>query len=456
MGPVKDSGHDFEKPGRDRRSTRGTEIPVPEPVTAETDRLTRIKAVFRVATGNFLEMYDFTVFGYYAAAIGRTFFPQSSEFAVLMLSFVTFGVGFLIRPLGALVLGAYIDRRGRRAGLILTFALMSIGTLSIACVPGYAAIGLAAPLLVVAGRLLQGFSAGAELGSISVYLSEIATPGHKGFYTSWQNASQQCAVVAAALLGVGLNSSLTREQMDAWGWRIPLLLGCAIIPFLFMMRRALPETGEFLARKPHFSTRDVMRSLTANWQVVALAAMLIAMSTSNFYLITVYTPTFGRSVLHLAERDSLVVTLSTGVSNFLWSPIMGALSDRVGRRPLLFGCTILVLSTAYPALSWLAGSPSFLRLLSVQLWLSFLYGSYNAGMVVYLTEIIPADVRASGFSLAQSVAAALFGGFTPAICTYFIRLTNNPASPGLWLSLTAAIALTATLLCTRLQPRSAA
>src|SRR5258707_9287442 len=166
-------------------------MPVPKPVTAQTDRPTRIKAVFRVATGNFLEMYDFTVFGYYAAAIGRTFFPTSSEFASLMLSFATFGVGFLMRPLGALILGAYIDKRGRRAGLILTLALMSLGTVSIACVPGYAAIGIAAPLLVLAGRLVQGFSAGVELGGVSVYLSEIATPGHKGFYVAWQSASQQ-------------------------------------------------------------------------------------------------------------------------------------------------------------------------------------------------------------------------------------------------------------------------
>src|SRR5438067_2372776 len=233
----------------------------PEPVSPQTDRRAKIMAVVRVSTGNFLEMYDFFVFGYYAAAIGRTFFPRNSEFASLMLSFATFGVGFLIRPLGALVLGAYMDRRGRRAGLILTLGLMSIGTLSVACVPGYATIGLAAPLLVVAGRLLQGFSAGVELGSVSVYLAEIATPGHKGFYTSWQNASQPCAVLAAALLGVGLSSSLTRAQMDAWGWRIPLLLGCVIIPFLFVIRKSLPETGEFLARKSHVSTRDVMRSL---------------------------------------------------------------------------------------------------------------------------------------------------------------------------------------------------
>jgi MFS family permease len=207
-----------------------------------------MKAVFRVATGNFLEMYDFTVFGYYAAPIGRTFFPKTSEFASLMLAFLTFGVGFLIRPLGAVVLGSYIDRRGRRAGLILTFGLMSVGVILIACVPGYAVIGLAAPLLVVGGRLLQGFSAGVELGSVSVYLSEIATPGHKGFYVSWQNASQQFAVVFAALFGVVLSSLLTQSQVDSWGWRLPLLVGCIIIPFLFMIRRSLAETGEFLGK----------------------------------------------------------------------------------------------------------------------------------------------------------------------------------------------------------------
>jgi MFS transporter, MHS family, citrate/tricarballylate:H+ symporter len=427
-------------------------VSVPKPVTAQTDRRARIKAVFRVATGNFLEMYDFTVFGYYAAPIGRTFFPKSSEFASLMLAFVTFGVGFLIRPLGALVLGAYIDRRGRRAGLILTFGLMSLGTLSIACVPGYAVMGLAAPLLVVAGRLLQGFSAGVELGSVSVYLSEIATPGHKGFYVSWQNASQQCAVVFAALFGVILSSSLTCAQVDSWGWRLPLLVGCAIIPFLFMMRRSLAETGEFLSRRRPSSTREVWRSLIVNWRILGLATMLIALSTSCFYLITAYTPTFGRTVLHLADIDNLLVTVCTGVSNFLWLPVMGALSDRVGRRPMLFACTILVLATAYPTLLWLTTAASFVRLLCAELWLSFLYASYNGAMVVYLTELIPAGVRASGFSIAQSIAAAVFGGFTPAICTYLIQRTGNPASPGLWLSFTAAIALAATLMCRGLQP----
>ena len=415
-------------------------------MTTQSERTKKIKAVIRVSGGNFLEMYDFMVFGYYAAAIGKTFFPKTSEFASLMLSLATFGVGFLVRPIGAVVLGAYIDRNGRRAGLMLTLALMSVGTISIACVPGYVAIGLVAPLLVVLGRLLQGFSAGVELGGVSVYLSEIATPGHKGFYVSWQSASQQCAVVFAALLGVALTSTLTPEQMSSWGWRVPLWVGCLIIPFLFVIRRSLAETEVFLARKHHPSISEIMRSLASNWAIGILGMMLVTMTTVSFYMITAYTPTFGQSVLHLASNSTLIVTLCVGVSNFLWLLVMSALSDRVGRRPLLVIFTVLALLTAYPAMSWLVSSPSFGRLLTVELWLSFLYGSYNGAMVVYLTEIMPAHVRASGFSIAYSLATAIFGGFTPAISTYLIHETGSQAIPALWLSLAAALGLAAVVL----------
>src|SRR5438046_617998 len=289
-------------------------------------------------------MYDFMVFGYYASAIGNAFFPSGNPFVSLMLSLMTFGAGFLMRPLGAVVLGAYTDRHGRRAGLILTLSLMSVGILSIACTPGYAAIGLLAPLLVLGGRLLQGFSAGMELGGVSVYLSEIATPGHKGFYVSWQSASQQAAVMFAALTGV---------------------------------------------------------------------------------------------VLHPANIDSLIVTLCVGASNLMWLPIMGALSDKIGRRPLLVACTLLMLATAYPAMAWLVEAPSFSTLLMVELWLSFIYGSYNGAMIVFLTEILPVEVRTVGFSLAYSLATAIFGGFTPAISTYLIHVTGNRAVPGVWLACAA-------------------
>jgi MFS family permease len=409
-------------------------------------RNSKVWAIVRVSSGNFLEMYDFMVFGYYATAIGRAFFPSGTAFGSLMLSLMTFGAGFLMRPLGAIVLGAYTDRHGRRAGLLVTLGMMSIGIFSIACVPGYATIGLLAPLLVLIGRLLQGFSAGMELGGVSVYLSEIATPGHKGFYVSWQSGSQQVAVMFAASVGVVLNSILPPESMEKWGWRIPLLLGCAIIPFLFRLRKSLAETDEFLARKHRPSISEILRSLERNWAIILVGTFMVTMTTVSFYMITAYTPTFGSSVLRLSNLDSLVVTLCVGASNLFWLPIMGALSDRVGRRPLLLGCTILMLITAYPAMLWLVKEPSFARLLTVELWLSFIYGSYNGAMVVLLTEIMPADVRTSGFALAYSLATAVFGGFTPAISTYLIHISGNRAIPGLWLSFAAACGLAAILL----------
>src|SRR5271165_7012329 len=228
----------------------------------------KARDIGRVAVGNFLEMYDFMVYGYYATYIAKAFFPTGSEFLSLMLSLATFGAGFLMRPLGAIILGAYIDRTGRRQGLIVALGLMAIGTLSIAVVPSYATIGILAPLLVVAGRLVQGFSAGVELGGVSVYLSEIAPPGRKGFFVSWQSASQQPAVMLAAIFGIVLNATLPAAAVAAWGWRIPLLAGCLLIPFVYRMRRTLPETDEFLARTHHPGTRQILQTLTANWRIV--------------------------------------------------------------------------------------------------------------------------------------------------------------------------------------------
>src|SRR5712672_3140763 len=204
-------------------------------------RREKIRTVFRVASGNFLEMYDFMIFGYFSAAIGRAYFPASSEFASLMFSMTTFAVGFMVRPLGAIFLGAYIDHIGRRKGLLVTLGLMSVGTLTIALVPGYETIGLFAPIVVVLGRLCQGFSAGVELGGVSVYLSEIATPGHKGFYVAWQSGSQQVAIMVAAIIGYLLHRALVPAEVTRWGWRIPFLIGCLLVPLLFYLRRSLEE-----------------------------------------------------------------------------------------------------------------------------------------------------------------------------------------------------------------------
>ena len=406
------------------------------------------KAIFRVVGGNFLEMYDFMVYGYYASAIAHAYFPSHNAYLSLLLTLLTFAVGFVMRPIGAIVLGAYIDHHGRRKGLILTLALMAAGTLLVAAVPGYTTIGVLAPLLVLCGRLLQGFSAGVELGGVSVYLSEIATPGHRGFYCAWQSASQQVAVVFAALLGLLLQRWMPAQAMSDWGWRLPFIIGCLIVPFVFLIRRSLQETEAFLARKHRLGAGEIYRSMIANWRIVLLGMAMVLMTTVSFYLITAYTPTFGKEVLQLSESDVFVVTLLIGLSNLVWLPLMGALSDRIGRRPLLLACTALALLTAYPMLHWLVAAPGFGRLLGVELWLSLLYASYNGAMVVALTEIMPADVRTAGFSLAYSLATTL-GGSSLAISQWLIHLTGNKAAPGLWLSFAALCGMLATWLIYR-------
>jgi len=292
---------------------------------------------------------------------------------------------------------------------------------------------------------MQGFSAGVELGGVSVYLSEIATPGRKGFYVSWQSGSQQVAVMFAAVLGIALTSSLSSDQMTRWGWRIALLAGCSLLPLLLYLRQSLEETPEFLARHSHPRTAEIVRTLFANWRLVLLGMMMATMTTVCFYVITAYTPTFGTTVLHLANTGVLIVTLCVGALNFAILPISGALSDRIGRRPILIACTVLTLLTAYPAMLWLVSAPSFPRLMAVELWLAFLYAAYNGAMAVFLTEIMPAEIRTTGFSLAYSLATAVFGGFTPAICTYLIHVTGNRAMPGVWLSFAAVCGLSAAI-----------
>jgi MHS family citrate/tricarballylate:H+ symporter-like MFS transporter len=404
-----------------------------------------IRGVIRVISGNFLEQFDFFLFGFYATNIAAAFFPSHDDFAGLMKTFAVFGAGFLMRPLGAVVLGAYIDKAGRRKGLILTLALMASGTVLIAFVPGYATIGLFAPLLVLIGRLLQGFSAGAEIGGVSVYLAEMAPANRKGFFTAWQSGSQQVSIVLAAVLGYALNRWMDGPTIAAWGWRIPFMVGCLIIPFIFVLRRKLEETTEFQARKERPTLGQAARSLVENWQLMLGGCMLVAMTTTTFYLITVYAPTFGKTVLHLSTSDSLIVTMCVGISNFIWLPIGGALTDRIGRRPVLLTMTLLAIVTAYPSLSYLAAGPTFVKMLVVLLWLSFLFGMYNGAMVVALTEVMPAAVRVAGFSVAYSLATAIFGGFTPAISTELIHLTGDSAAPGFWMTFSAVCALCATL-----------
>ena len=403
----------------------------------------RIGAILRATSGNFLEQFDFFLFGFYASAIAKAFFPSTDETAALLNTFGVFWLGALMRPVGAIVLGAYIDRIGRRQGLIVTLAIMAAGTVVIAFCPSYATIGVAAPVIVLLGRLLQGFSAGVELGGVSVYLSEIATPGNRGFYTSFQSSSQQVAIFVAAILGFILSETMPAATVTAWGWRIPFFVGCMIIPLIFFLRRTLEETPEFLAMKKHPTASEVFASAIANWRIVVLGMMIAVLTTTTFYFVTVYTPTFGKQVLKLSSGDALVVTILVAVGNFIWNPVGGALSDRIGRKPVLLTIAALSLLTAYPALHWLVADPSFGKMLAVEMMFSFYFGVYSGTMLGALVEIVPAHVRTTCFSLAFSLAAALFGTFTPFASTWLIEKTGDKASPGFWLMFAAVLGIIA-------------
>jgi MFS transporter, MHS family, citrate/tricarballylate:H+ symporter len=403
----------------------------------------RLGAILRSTSGNFLEQFDFFLFGFYASNIAKVFFPSENETAALLNVFGVFWLGAMMRPVGAIVLGAYIDRIGRRKGLIVTLAIMAAGTVTIAFCPTYASIGIAAPIIVLIGRLLQGFSAGVEIGGVSVYLSEIATPGNKGFYTSFQSSSQQLAIFFAAIIGFTLNATMPAATIAEWGWRIPFFIGCLIIPLIFALRRTLEETPAFLAMKKHPSASEVFASAAVNWRIIGLGMMLAVMTTVTFYFVTVFTPSFGKE-LKLSAQDSLLVTLTVAVTNFIWNPVGGALSDRIGRKPVLLAISGLSFVTAYPALLWLTTAPTFGKMLAVGLLFSFYFGIYSGTMLAALVEIVPAHVRTTCFSLAFALAAALFGTFTPFAALKLTAITGDKASPGLWLMCAAASGFIAT------------
>jgi MFS family permease len=413
------------------------------------ERRTKIKAVIRAASGNFLELYDYLVYLIYATYIANAFFPSNNAFRSMMAALITYGISSLARPFGAVVLGSYADRKGRRKGLILSLSLMAVGTASIAFTPGYASIGLFAALFVLLGRLVQGFSLGVESGGCNVYLVEIATPGNRGFYGSWQGASQAMGVICAAAVGVALTALLTNDQMRDWGWRVPFLIGCVIIPIIFWLRGSLEETESFLKSKHAQTTGEIVRILIEHWPIVVVGVMLQVFNTISFYFVNTYTAIYGSQALHLDPIDNLLVALAVGICSFVFLPIGGVLSDRIGRWPQVIVVPILVIATAYPLMSWLVASPSLGRLMLFGLWLSVLYAIYAGTLVPLITEIMPGKVRTSGYAIVISIANGIFGTFTPAVSTLLIEVTGNRASPALWLSAAAVVSLAAALAARR-------
>lgn len=403
-----------------------------------------MKPIIQVGAGNALEIYDFMVYGYYARYIAQTYFPTEDPYVSLMLSLMTFAFGFLARPVGAIVLGSYTDRHGRRAGLLMSLGLMSLGIISVACTPSYATIGIAAPLIVLLGRLLQGFSAGAELGGVVVYLAEIAQPNRRAFYTCFQVCSQQFAVMIASTAGLLLLYNTTPVEMSAWGWRLPMLLGCAVIPVLFWLRTSLAETDVFARKKRTPSMSEICSGLVGGWRVILRCMGMSAMAVVTSQAITSYAPTFIKA-LKLGDWVGFVTLFFVGVMILVSLPVMATIADRVNRRTMLVVVTLTAVVSAYPLLAWLAADPSVFKFVVFELWFSFMYASYSAAQVPTMVETVPAESRTAGYSFAQAVAAALLGGFTPAIATWLNHTFQSNAMVGLWLAIAAGISLVSVL-----------
>jgi MFS family permease len=395
-------------------------------------------AIVATIAGNALEFYDFLAYTTFALYIGNAFFPARTEFERLLLSLATFGVGFFTRPLGGLLIGAFGDRAGRRPALMLTIGLMAVGTLAVAATPGYASIGIAAPLILVASRLIQGLALGGEVGPSTAVLLECAPPGRRGAYTSWQTASQSMAILACGLIGVALGLALTKQQLADWGWRVPFALGLIVVPIGLYIRRRLPET---LLEAGTRDSADVLRLLwRGHRRSLVLAILVIMCLTISIYVIN-YLTTYALTALSLPATVAMLSTLTLGVvgaGTAFWS---GRLSDRLGRRPVLILSRVAFILVIYPAFVFLVDQKTAWALVTVTALLSLLQVPGAVAAMAAVAEIFPNEVRCSGFAIAYALSVSVFGGTTQYVIAWLIHRTGDPLSPAYYVIFTSLISL---------------
>ncbi|QHK18507.1 MFS transporter [Pseudarthrobacter psychrotolerans] len=425
------------------------------------------KAIAAATIGNALEWYDIIVYGIFAATIAKVFFPTDDPAVGLMITLGTFGVSFLIRPLGAIVLGAYADRAGRKKSLMVSIWLMMGATAVIAFMPNFATIGLAAPILVILARLVQGFAAGGEFGSATAYLVE-QSPNRRGFMGSWQFASQGVSTLLAAGFGAILFATLNNVQMEDWGWRLPFIFGLLIGPVGIWIRRTLDESPEFEARRkevesasadvntpaasPVSGTRpgmttahapggSVILQLLRSQKVMVLLAMgSLALSTALNYMI-LYMPTYAITELKLPAAMSFAATAITGVVLVVLTPLVGILSDRIGHVKMTSIAGVVILLAIIPLFHWLSSAPSVIVLLTVMFILGVLKSCYYGALPALMAGCFPTETRSTGLALSYNLGVMAFGGFTPAIIAWLIALTGNELSPAFYIVLIAVFSL---------------
>ncbi len=407
--------------------------PTHSPLTSAHAR----RIVISSSIGNALEWYDFLVYGFFASVIGKLFFPADDEWVSLLFAVGSFGVSFITRPVGAIVLGMYADRKGRKAALTLSILLMIVGTLAIAVMPSYAQIGIVAPITILLARLVQGFAVGGEFGSATAFMVEHSKRG-RGYYASWQFASQGIATILAAGLGALLTATLFPSELESWGWRLPFFFGLLVGPVGFYIRRHLDETPEFVAEQKK-TTVDPQSSFKAQWANLLLAVGVVAQSTVSVYVLQLYMPTYAVKQLHLPAAQSFGVVVLNGGLQFLLSPVFGALSDRIGRIRIMLTTSALMILLIYPMFALLRAHPTIGALLALQAVSGIFKAAYSGPMPALMSEIFPTRVRSTGLSLGYSLGVTLFGGFAPFIVTWLIHTTGDTLAPSYYVLTAAAV-----------------
>jgi MHS family proline/betaine transporter-like MFS transporter len=401
--------------------------------------LSLTQIVVATCIGNVLEWYDLFIFAFFAVFIAKNFFPTANETASMLLTFGSFGASYLIRPLGGMILGAYADRRGRKAALLLTVGLMMSGTAIISLIPTYAKIGIVAPLGIFAARLIQGFSAGGEFGASTAMLIE-HTPHRTGFLASWQFATQGFALLLASVFGFALVRLVTPAEMSAWAWRIPFLFGLLIGPVGLYLRRFV-EDGIGFTEAEH--TRTPVRDVFHRQKLMLLISIgALTVSTAVNHLLQ-YVPTFAIRELHLGASTGFAASIFAGVILTVVTPFAGHLSDRIGRLQQMSWTALLFLVTGYPAFAYVIAHVSVMTLFALVGWLALLKSIYFGALPALMSEMFPVSTRATGMSVGYNIGVTVFGGFTPAIVVWLVSATGSKAAPSFYLMFTAIISLAA-------------
>jgi MFS transporter, MHS family, proline/betaine transporter len=407
---------------------------------AVAPEMTLRHVVIAATIGNVLEWFDFVIYGFLAVTISQVFFPVANPTVSLLVTFGAFGLAYLVRPLGAIFVGSFTDKHGRKAGLTLSIALMMLGTTLMALTPGYAAIGIAAPILITLARLLQGFSVGGEFGSSVAFLMEHG-PQRRGFAASWQFSVAGLITAIASLFGVALHTLLTHDQLLSWGWRLPYGFGMLVGPAGLYIRSRLAETPEFLEAGQPEGMR-VRELLSRHPLSVVLAMGVSIISNSSFYIL-LYIPTYGEKTLHLPAYTGFVATLVGGVVLAVGAPVFGHWSDKIARPRIMVVTAWLFVLTSWPCFFLMASWPTLWACIFVCAWLQLLKAGYSGVLPSLLGEQFPVATRAIGVSLSFSTAVTIFGGFAPFIATWLIARTGNPLSPSFYLVVTAAMSAAA-------------